>query len=600
MKKFNYHSSILLSFLLLSIFTHAGFAQEQSDIEDPAPVMSEDPQVLPPSDSSTTASPELGTEASPEVLPPAQTEAISTPPSAETSVDNAAIDTLTDNTSNLESVNEPTAETKSELQKKTGVVSEEELLKTKTKKAPKVKSIKPTQSEMYIQQKDRYKIPQNFKNLKLNDVIEQGLRKNYAQQIKEQKQELSDLTFKGVKYEFWMPSLNITLTTDEQKISTIKTSDRKPTSPHSSSPSGRLGLTLGDYTVFNWGKDYALYLNSKSLYERNTQLFSEGKRELKLDLINSYFSLLATKNIERVRQDQLRRASFVYRLSKEKITIGKTTKQDYYQARSEYLKAQNLYHEAKITADETDETLAYQIADEAGSKYFSIEALDYRMLKITLDEALKIADKNNPNMLTKKILAENAEREYDVALKDNMPLPKFTINLGAYNKRFGASNNSTLYETYSNSGNIELVASINSTWSLAGANGFLNSNKLATSRISKEIAKKEFEQSIFTIQSYVRQTYKTIISLQNQLVILEARLPSLQKTFDTVMENYLAGRAKFYDFSMALDDLSHAKIFYEQTKLEHLEHKLKLAKILGVEDFPGENFEQLAIRVKGK
>ena len=602
LRKFEYSPSMRFCLLLLCIATQSSFGQEQDSGENPVATMSEDPQVLAPSetDSTSQVQAETGTEASPEVLPPPQTEAISSPTPTEPSVDNAAIDTLTDNTSNLETGNLPSTETKSDLQKKTGVVSEEELLKTKNKKAPKIKSIKPTQSELYIQQKDRYKIPQNFKNLKLNDVIEQGLRKNYDQQIKDQKQELSDLTFKGIKSAFWMPNLSITLTTDEQKISSIKTSDRKPTLPHSSSPSGRLGLTLGDYTVFNWGKDYAIYLNNKSLYERNTEVFKEGKRELKLDLINSYFSLLATKNIENIRQEQLRKASFVYRLNKEKITIGKTTKQDYYQARSEYLKAQNLYHEAKMTADETDETLAYQIADEAGSKYFSIEALDYRMLKMTIDEALKIADKNNPNMLTKKVLAENAEREYDVALKDNMPLPKFTINLGAYNKRFGPSTNSTLYETYSNSGNIELVASINSTWSLAGANGFLNSNKLAASRISREIAKKEFEQSIFTIQSYVRQTYKTIISLQNQLVILEARLPSLQKTFDTVMENYLAGRATFYDFSMALDEISNTKIFYEQTKLEHLEHKLKLAKILGVEDFPGENFEQLAIRIKGK
>ena len=84
------------------------------------------------------------------------------------------------------------------------------------------------------------------------------------------------------------------------------------------------------------------------------------------------------------------------------------------------------------------------------------------------------------------------------------------------------------------------------------------------------------------------------------MVILEARLPSLQKTFDTILDNYLSGRARFYDFSMALSDLTTTKIFYEQIKLQHLREKLTLARLAGIEDFPGENFELLAKRLKGK
>lgn len=532
----------------------------------------------------------------------AQTLPADTPPAPQTEVipsQTQTLDSMTEEVVTLESENEPKKE-ESALQKKTGVIPEEDLLKTKTKKVEKVRSQKQTETEMYIQEADKYKLADVYKNLKLNDVIEQGLRKNYEQNLKGQRQELNEIAFSGAKSAFWMPQLQVSLTTDEQNIATLRNSSRQPTSPHSKSPSGTFGLSLGDYTVFNWGKDYAVYLNTKATYERSTQIFNESKRELKLDLINSYFSLVASKNIEKIRQDQLRQTSFVYRLSKEKITVGKTSKQDYYQARSEYLKSQNEYHEAKIVSDQADESVAFQIADPIGTKYVLNEVLDYRRLKVTLDEALALAEKNNPTLLTNKVLIDNAERNYDVALKENMPLPKFSINLGAYNKRFGQSTNSTRYETYSNSGNVELVASINTTWSLTGSDGFLNSNKLASSRISKEIALKEFEKNTHYTQSFLRQTYKTILSLQNQIVILEARIPSLQKTFDTILENYLAGRAKFYDFSMALDDLSNTKVYYEEIKLQHLKEKLTLAKLAGIEDFPGENFELLATRVKGK
>jgi outer membrane protein TolC len=571
--------NLFLSLAVLSLFTPKVLLSQEDTIETLDSSSSTSNEEL--SDGPQTLS------ADEEALP--QTE----------SIPSQKLDEMTENVENLDPVNEPI----STLQKRTGVISEEELLKPKNpKKVEKVRSQKQTtESQMYVQQDaNKYKLNDIYKNLQLNDVIEQGLRKNYDQNIRGQKQELNEISFAGAKNAFWLPELKVTLNTDNQKLSNLRSSSRPPLVPNSTSPSGVLGLSLGDYTVFNWGKDYALYLNKKSVYERNTQIFDESKRELKLDLINSFFALMSAKNIEKIRQEELRQTSFVYRLSKEKITVGKTTKQDYYQARSEYLKSQNNYHDAKIVADQADEGVAFQITDSVGTKYVINEALDYRRLKITLDEVVALAEKNNPTLLTNKVIIDNAEREYDVALKDNMPLPKFSINLGAYNHRFGAATNTTRYETYSGGGNVELVASINTTWSLTGQDGFLNSNRLATSRITKEIAMKEFEKNTHYTQSNIRQTYKTILSLQNQLVILEARLPSLQKTFDTILDNYLGGRTKFYDFSMALDDLTTTKIFYEQIKLQHLREKLTLARLAGIEDFPGENFELLAKRVKGK
>jgi len=556
----------------------------------------------PPSDANTfdnaKASADSEMTDGPQELPPASEST----PTPSTEVIRSSEEPLPEEITSPESspVAEP-AKTESTLQQKTGVVPEEDLFKSKTKKdGQKVKATKTTESEIYIQEADKYKLADEYKNLQLNDVIEQGLRKNYDQQLREQRQEILNVQYSGAKSAFWLPELKITLTTNEQKVGTLHSSERPPVVPNSAYPSGTLSFSMGDYTIFNWGKDYALYLNTTATYDRSKQILDESKRELKLDLIANYFSLMAFKSIEKIRQDQLRQASFVYRLSKEKITVGKTSKQDYYQARSEYLKAQNDYHDSKIYADSADENMAFLIADPVGTKYVLNETLDYRRLKLTIDEAFSYAEKTNPTLLTNRILLANAERSYDVALKEQMPLPRFSVNLGAYNKRFGNGIDSTKYETYSGSGNIEMVASINATWSLTGVDGFLNSNKLATNRITRDIATKELEKNHHFAQSFVRETYKTILSLQNQIVILEARMPSLQKTFDTVLDNYLGGRAKFYDFSMALEDLTNTKIFYEQTKLQHLTAKLNLAKAMGIEDFPGENFEHLATRVKGK
>ena len=583
-----------LLIVALAFFTHKSFSEDSTSESIDAPKetteLSDGPQTLSTPD---------------EVVSP-KTEAITTPKSEPAVSADAQVEEVIKQEDKAEEKTElkENKQAADAIKKRSQVVTEDDLLKpnedNKTKKKDsKVKTQKVSESEIYIQEADKYKLNDTFKNLQLNDVIEQGLRKNYDKNIRAQKDRLSEVEFDGVKSAFWLPELKITLTTTNQRISTLHSSSSPATNPTTITPSGALGLSLGDYTVFNWGKDYALYLNKKTTFERNRQIFDESKRELKLDLINNYFYLVSTKAIEKVRQDQLRQASFIYRLNKEKITIGKTSKQDYYQARSEYLQAQNDFHDAKMNSDLADENLAFTIADEVGTKYVINEILDYRRIKLTMDEALSLSSKNNPSLLDSKTTLENAERSYDIALKENMPLPKFTMNLGAYNKKFGPASNSTVYGSNSG-GNVELVASINASWSLTGEDGLFNSNKLAKSHIGKEIAFKELEKGKHYTQSLIRQTYKNILSLQNQIVILEARLPSIQKTFDTILENYLSGKTKYYDFHIALLELSSTKVLFGETKLEHLKQKLTLAKLCGIEDFPGENFEQLAQRIKGK
>jgi len=490
------------------------------------------------------------------------------------------------------------AESDSSFKKNAKVLSEEDLLKVEKKKVDVVKSDKISESDIYIQDAEKYRVDENFKTLKLNDVIEQGLRKNYNFEISAKKFELAKLQFESSHDAFWYPNIKLQLSTSTQSLSTIRSSDRTPSSPYSKIPNGTFGLSLGDYTVFNWGKDFSIFLNSKMTFEREKNKLDEEKRELKLSLIQNFFELMYKKNLEKIQQEKLRQVSFVYRLSKEKITIGKTSKQDYYQARSSYLEAQNSYHQAKIDTDELDSQMTYLIADPPTLKYTLIEKLDYKRIKISLEESLELTQRNNPTLLNNQVALENYQRSYEVALKENLPLPKLSMNLGAYNKYFGPSSNRTIYDTYGGSGKVDLVASINATWDIIGEDGFFNSRKTAIARMNKEISQFEKDKNIAFLKSTVRETYKNILSLQNQMLILDARMVSVQKAFDTILDNYLNNRVRYYEYSMAHDDLISTKILAETVKFEHLKEKLNLAKLMGVEDFSGENFEHLAVKAR--
>ena len=491
------------------------------------------------------------------------------------------------------------AEFEKELTQETTTPKKSENPKTRKQEGT-VSEKKVRTTDVFIQEKSTYKLDESYKSISLNGVIEQGLRLNSDQEIRNLKLELNDLNITSNFRSFWLPNLKLTLVTAEQRVGTLSSSSRSGSERPSERASGSFGFDIGSYTLFNWGKDYALYLNNKQNFDRQKKLGEEEKRDLKLDLITDYLELIKKKNILKVRQDQLRRASFIYRLNKEKVTVGKTSQQDYYLSRAIYLKAQSDYQEAKIEADRADENLAYLIKEKAGTKFIVNEVIDYQKMKITLANVLEILNDKNSSILDSKTRIDLAERELDIARKENLPLPKFTLNLGGYRHKFGTGISKTNYETYEDSGNIDVVASINATWDLFGSDGFLNADKLKRKRIELELSRHELRKSKSFSEAQAQNIYKNLITLQNQLLILEARIPTAQKSYDTILENYLDGKTRFNDYKLALDDYIETKIMYETFLAEHAQQKLQLAKVIGVEDFPGENFEKIVTREKGK
>ncbi|MFT6070057.1 MAG: outer membrane protein TolC [Bacteriovoracaceae bacterium] len=461
-------------------------------------------------------------------------------------------------------------------------------------------------SDGYVQQVERFDFKDNYKSLALNDVLEQGLRKNHEQAKRESENEILDLGWKDTWEDFWVPTLDITLSSGEQALGKFREGGKSRTG-RDNVPDGTLGLNIGDYTIFNWGKDYLDYLNAKATYKRNTEILKEQRRELRHNLIIKYFEVYRTKEIEKIRKNQLRHSSFIYRMNREKITIRKIPRQDYYQARAEYLKAQNDYHDAKIAATVADEQMAFLLADDPGTRYILLDELDYKQLNLAYTEAIELGKNNNPNILTARTLVENAKRTYTRTLRENLPLPRLSMNLGAYTHSFGRNQHRTRYETTAANGtsmvgsgtsDIELVATVNATWTLTGSGGLLNGRSTRTKLLQRDLAFQNLAQSAHYTGSTIRTHYNRISNYQNQITILEARMANLQKSFDTVLENYINRKTIYENFHTALNEMTETEILYTNTLYNHLAEKVELAKSVGLEDFPGENFESVAKKVQ--
>lgn len=450
--------------------------------------------------------------------------------------------------------------------------------------------------ESYVQESS-YDVTQNVRSLKLNDVLEQGLRENNDQEIRKYQDQILDLQWSDDHEEFWLPHLKVDLTTNPAQIGRLK----KGNGPEfDQSPDGSLSLGFEEYTVFNWGKDYLKFLNTKALYQRDKQRLKEERRELKHQLIAKFFEVAMYKRKEEIKREQLRHASFVYRLNREKATLKKIDRQEYYQARSEYLRSQDEFNLAKKDHTEGQEQLAYLIKDPAGTRYVLYEELNYIPLKVTYEESARLAKDNNPEVLDRQTQLANAKRNYDVALRENLPLPKFSVNLGAYRHEFGRERNTSNYRTGPQSSHIELTATLQASWSITGPGGLFNRRRTELAVTKQGLAFREIERAEHMALSGIRELHERIKHFETQVKILNSRTASLQRNFDTILENYLDGETTFLNFKIALEEMTQAREKEAEIKYFHAEDKLLLATQMGVEDFPGENFERLAQETSNK
>jgi outer membrane protein TolC len=436
--------------------------------------------------------------------------------------------------------------------------------------------------------------------LSLTNAIEQGLRLNFQERIRSYTRESLELYWDKTFYSFWFPSPNLFLSNQDQNLHRISpnTSNGQQFGTTTKSGQASIGMNLGDFTVFNWGRDYLLYKNAEYSFTRGKQVLDEQRRKLKFNVIRGYFNLVRLKQIQKIKREQLRHTSFIYRLAKERVLQRKISKQDYYQARGEFLRSQTEYQQAQFDVTNEQQNLANLLGENLQTAFNPEEVLQFKAMNVPLKDAIDYSLTQSPTYRTAKLEFDNSERFYEHTLRDNLPLPKITTQLGTYSFNNNREGGNTTYQTYPGNSNVELVASINMTWDLWGGDGLFNSRRNKHAYIDKKIAEINYFNARRELEVKMRMSYNQIKFLENQIQISSVQLDNANKNFDVILDNFVAGSSTFADLKNAINTLVNSGINVENSKYEHLNLKLELSDNMGLEDFPGERFENLALGQK--
>lgn len=429
--------------------------------------------------------------------------------------------------------------------------------------------------------------------ISLQDAIEGGLRTNYSERTRRYQFQINELTWKDAYQDYYYPNLNLTMVTGSDHFVEDFYRDLDQNASSSKVPNGYIGLEMEDYTLFNWGKDYLEFLNAKESYQRTKANLSEDKRDLRLQIISSYFDLSRLKESVKIYKKQLSHSSFIYRLAKEKLTLRKIKTQEFLEAKALFLGAHKDYHQSLYEYDQAQQSFTELLGENHSSPYNPVNILKFKPLGVTQEESLKMALATSRDLLDARAQMNISNRSFEKTRKDNLPLPKFSVKLGTYRRNFTGGTYSDDYETFSGSKNVEVAASLNMTWSLVGSGGFLNSRIQENAFYQKRISELNLRDAHREVKYLNRLVHSKIQRLEKKHKAIKGQRDNARKAFDETVDNYISGKTGITNIRQILEELRLASIEYEQTKYYHLFEKVNLAKLMGIDDFPGEKFERL-------
>ena len=438
--------------------------------------------------------------------------------------------------------------------------------------------------------------PRRIRTITVTDVIEQGLRKNFAQQDREHQGRVLTLNWQDARESFWMPQFQLELTSNPQRLLRLK-SGRLPDG--NSTLSGTLAIKMEEYTLFNWGKDQLSHLNTQDQFIRDNQSLKDERRGLRYQILIQYSRLIRLHSAEAVFKEQLHKSAFIYRFAREKAKLGKLSAQEFSAARSEYLRAQSELQIAQDSSRNEDARMARMIVDPPATGYLLNGAIKYQKLRFPLDKGRTLAEKNNPQILKEQKNVEISERQYNLIQRENYPLPKISINVGAYRHHWESAGSLGRYETNGTNSNLDIVAEIKASWPLNGKGSLFNQRKIRGGQIQAEQSRSRLNYARHQADSRVENHYRTIKSLEAQMAVARARKDNAQKNFDLTMENYINLKTRFSAFHQALDEMVRARVHFLSVQQRHFEEKVLLAEAIGIDDFPEERLPE-SLRPKKK
>jgi outer membrane protein TolC len=424
--------------------------------------------------------------------------------------------------------------------------------------------------------------------LKLGDAIARGIKMN--PDLLQQKMTLrsSELSYEDSRDRMYSPNVSLGInSTYATKVGHVKGPTNHTSSNIDNYTYQALQLSLGEYTIYNFGRDKLLFDQAKIDWTRTQEVFEESKRAIKFQIIIAFWTLKSALDKLASYDRSVNIAQSILDLQKSRLPIGKSTEADVSSSFVDLMNVKNLRDTAESNVTAATLTLNVMLGDPTGTTYKINEEITFLPIKVTEKILYETYLEQSPDIKNARKEFIKAQMNLELSQKNLLPLPtiKFSgINL-TYTPQYYSS--TATLNPYGTNTNLNVSSSIGLTLPLFGPGGLFGSRIIEGANIQVSLAdltlRNTANRDLQTILQTVRNIRQFETTIENNRQLYTSSISVLESVFKKFVSNTSVSRLEIRD---ALAQARDSEIGLSDAILNHLTNKTQLASFIGVDYLP--------------
>jgi outer membrane protein TolC len=426
------------------------------------------------------------------------------------------------------------------------------------------------------------------KELKLAEAIEKGIKNNLDLLQQNMNLRSNELNYEDARDRMYSPSIYLGVNSSYgTKFGHVHGPTNYTSYNMQNKTEQSLQLSLGEYTIYNFGRDKLVFDQAKLDWIRAKEFYEESKRSVKFQIIIAFWTLKSDTDKMESYGRSVKIAESILDLQKSRLPLEKATEADVSSSFVDLMNVKNLRDTAESSVTAATLNLNVLLGDPTGTTYVINEEISFLPIKVTEKILYESYLQQSPNIKNARKDFVKAQMNLELSEKNLLPLPtiKFSgINL-YYTPQYYSSSQ-TLNPSGSNT-NLNISSSIGLTIPLTGPGGLFGSRIIEGAEIQVSLSnlalRNTANRDLQTILQTVRNIRQFETTIENNRQLYTSSVSVLESVLKKFMSDNSVSRLEIRD---ALAQARDSEIELSNAVLSHLTNKTQLASFIGVDYLP--------------
>jgi len=423
--------------------------------------------------------------------------------------------------------------------------------------------------------------------ISLDEAVARAILRNKDIRKSARDFKLAKLDFEGESDEYYLPNVSIIYDTSwKRTVARIRQPNGGVLERESSFPTSSVSFSIGEYKLWNWGRDLDAFKQSKRSFELAKMDYVEKKLETKNEVIRAYFELRRSFDEFENSWNRYLQTKRLYRITEEKFKLKVVDKSELEQVEQQWLSEALSIKRTMTSLLDSQRSFGVLIGEDSSKRYRPIDKIPYYPIRTSLVDLLNLADKSNAKRRAEIALAD-ARTSFNTIRKDNLPLPVvsfagLTFGISETVPGFDGEERTLDWPT-----GVDISVSLSVTIPLIGSGGLLNRREFEKAFIQLRLAETDNQYSIGEIENQIRGLYRSLKTQEEEIILAEMVLRRAIQVLDNTVKRYIKGNREVFSLKDAIDNLRSTQDSLLSTRLSHLADRLSLSFELSLSELPG-------------